>query len=300
MKILFMGTPDFACPSLERLYAAGYDICGVFTQPDKPKNRGMQLQAPPVKALALAHGTPVYQPQTLRDGEAASIIRGLGPDLIVVVAYGKILPKEILDLPPYGCINVHASLLPKYRGAAPIQWAVLNGEGETGVTIMQMAQGLDTGDVISTQKTEIFPQETAGGLFDRLKELGADLLVETIPAIMDGRAAKTPQDENLATYAPPLSRALSPVDWNRSAREIISQIYGQNPWPVATSTIAGREFKLYAAHVGEGTGEPGAVLSAGNDGLEVACGDGSVVITELQAPGKKRMGAGAYLRGKPL
>ena len=300
MRILFMGTPDFACPSLEGLYGAGYDICGVFTQPDKPKNRGMQLLPPPVKVLAQAHGTPVYQPKTLRDGAAVSLIQSLAPELIVVVAYGKILPKKILDLPPYGCINVHASLLPKYRGAAPIQWAVLNGERETGITIMHMAEGMDTGDMIAIRQTEIGPQETSGELFERLKDLGADLLAETIQTIADGTATRTPQDDTQATLAPMLNRDMSPVDWDQSADQIINQIRGLNPWPVATSVIADREFKFYAARKGPGRGQPGDVLSTGKDGLEIACGDGSVRITELQAPGKKRMDAGAYLRGNPL
>ena len=295
-----MGTPDFACPSLERLYGAGYDICGVFTQPDKPKNRGMQLAPPPVKVLAESHGTPVYQPKTLRDGDATALIRSLAPELIVVAAYGKILPKDILDIPPYGCINVHASLLPKYRGAAPIQWAVLNGDETTGVTIMHMAEGMDTGDMIATRQTEIGPRETSGELFERLKDLGADLLVETIQTIADGTATRTPQDDTQATLAPLLSRDMSPVNWDRPAEQIINQIRGLNPWPVATAVIGDREFKLYAARKGEGRGEPGNVLSTGKDGLEMACGDGSVVITELQAPGKKRMDAGAYLRGNPL
>ncbi|MCL2827858.1 MAG: methionyl-tRNA formyltransferase [Oscillospiraceae bacterium] len=300
MRILFMGTPDFACLSLEQLYETGHDICGVFTQPDKPKNRGMQLAPPPVKVLASFHGTPVYQPNTLRDGEAVSLIRSLAPELIVVVAYGKILPKEILDLPPYGCINVHASLLPKYRGAAPIQWAVLNGEQETGVTIMHMAEGMDTGDMIAIRQTEIGPQETSGELFERLKDLGARLLAETIQTIADGTATRIPQDDAQATLAPPLRRDMSPVDWDRPADQIMNQIRGLNPWPVATAIIGGREFKLYAARKGDGRDEPGTVLSTGKDGLEIACGDGSVVITELQAPGKKRMDAGAYLRGNPL
>jgi len=300
LRILFMGTPDFACLSLEQLYETGHDICGVFTQPDKPKNRGMQLAPPPVKVLASFHGTPVYQPNTLRDGEAVSLIRSLAPELIVVVAYGKILPKEILDLPPYGCINVHASLLPKYRGAAPIQWAVLNGEQETGVTIMHMAEGMDTGDMIAIRQTEIGPQETSGELFERLKDLGARLLAETIQTIADGTATRIPQDDAQATLAPPLRRDMSPVDWDRPADQIMNQIRGLNPWPVATAIIGGREFKLYAARKGDGRDEPGTVLSTGKDGLEIACGDGSVVITELQAPGKKRMDAGAYLRGNPL
>jgi len=298
-----MGTPAFACPSLEALYEAGHEVCGVFTQPDKPKNRGMQLAPPPVKELALSHGTPVYQPGTLRDGEAANRIRALAPELIVVVAYGKILPKEILDIPPYGCINVHASLLPKYRGAAPIQWAILNGEEVTGTTIMHMDVGLDTGDIIAQAELEIL-QDTAGELFHRLSLQGAKLLVNTIPAILDGTAKRIPQDHARATNAPPLNRDMSPVDWSRRAEEIINQIQGLNPWPMATATFHDKIFKLHAAHVGANSvrpsSTPGTILSAGEAGLEIACGDGSVMITRLQAPDKKPMAAGEYLRGNPL
>ena len=304
MRILFMGTPAFACSTLEALYEAGHDICGVFTQPDKPKNRGMQLTPPPVKELALFHGTPVYQPEKLRDGEAAKTIRDLTPELIVVVAYGKILPKEILDIPPHGCINVHASLLPKYRGAAPIQWAILNGERVTGITVMHMDEGLDTGDIIAMRETEILPCETSGQLFDRLCILGAELLADTIPAIAAGTATRTPQDHAIATHVPPLSRDMSPVDWSRAARAIIDQIQGLNPWPMATTEIDGKVFKLHTAHVGANcvrpSSPPGTILSADADGLEIACGDGSVVITHLQAPGKKPMAAGEYLRGNPI
>ena len=300
MRILFMGTPDFACPSLEGLYGAGHHICGVFTQPDKPKHRGMQLLPPPVKELAAGWGIPVYQPKSLKDGTAAGMIQSLRPELIVVVAYGKILPQEILDMASHGCINVHASLLPQYRGAAPIQWAILQGEEVTGVTIMQMDAGLDTGDIITAVETEISPRETAGDLFNRLKILGADTLVETVSAIEGGRVEKTPQNHEEASYAPPLTRDMSPVDWTRPAKEIVNQIRGLNPWPVATATIGGRELKLYEAHVGTGCGRAGDILSAGNDGLEVAAGSGSLVITQLQAPGKRRMSALDYMRGKPF
>ena len=300
MRILFMGTPDFARDSLDALYKAGHDICAVMTRSDKPKNRGMKLTPPPVKELALEHGTPVYQPKTLRDGEALALIQELNPDIIVVVAYAKILPQEILDLPPYGCINVHPSLLPKYRGAAPIQWAVLNGEEITGVTIMQMNAGLDTGDIISVEETEIFPAETSGELFGRLSIEGAALLVDTVAAIEAGTATRTPQDDAKSSYAHPIKRELSPVDWNRSAAEIVNQIRGLNPWPTATATIKGRDFKFHEAHIGEGQGEPGTIISAGKNGLEIAAGDGAVIITKLQAPGKKPMSAGDYLRGNPI
>ena len=300
MRILFMGTPNFARESLDALYKAGYDICAVMTRSDKPKNRGMRLTPPPVKELALAHGTPVYQPKTLRDGEAFTLIQDLDPDLIVVVAYAKILPQEILDLPPYGCINVHPSLLPKYRGAAPIQCAVLNGEETTGVTIMQMDAGLDTGDVITQRETEILPNETSGELFERLCIVGTELLVETIQMVIDGTATYTPQDSSLSSYAKPITRDMSPVDFTRTATQITNQIRGLNPWPTATVTIKDRAFKLLAAQTGEGKGDPGEVLQAGKNGLEIACGEGSVYITKLQAPGKKPMSAADYLRGNPI
>jgi len=300
MRILFMGTPNFARESLDALYKAGHDICAVMTRSDKPKNRGMHLTPPPVKELALAHGTPVYQPKTLRDGEALALIQDLSPDLIVVVAYAKILPQEILDLPPYGCINVHPSLLPKYRGAAPIQCAVLNGEETTGVTIMQMDAGLDTGDIITQREADILPDETSGELFERLCVVGAELLVETIQMIASRTATYMPQDSNLSSYAKPITRDMSPVNWTRTAFEITNQIRGLNPWPTATATIKDRDFKLLAAHPGTGEGAPGEVLQAGKSGLEIACGDGSVYITKLQAPGKKTMSAADYLRGNPI
>lgn len=295
-----MGTPEYARGTLEILYQAGCDICAVITQPDKPKGRGMQLQAPPVKELALKHGTPVYQPKTLRDAEALALIQKIAPDVIIVVAYGQILPQVVLDIPPKGCVNVHASLLPHYRGAAPIQRAILDGASVTGVTIMQMDAGLDTGDIITQCKTEILPNETSGELFERLCTIGADLLVETIRMIADGTATYTPQDGSLASYAKPLTRDMSPVDFTRTAFEIKNQVRGLNPWPMATATIKDREFKLYEVHAGEGVGEPGEILSAGKNGLEIACGDGSIIITKLQAPGKKPMAAVDYLRGNPI
>ena len=301
-RILFMGTPDFACVSLEALYEAGHEICAVITRADKPKNRGMQLTPPPAKELALSRGTPVYQPTTLRDGAAAAYIRGMAPELIVVVAYGKILPKEILDIPPHGCINVHPSLLPKYQGAAPIQWAILNGDETTGVSIMQMDEALDTGDVLAQEETEIGPNETAGQLFERLSIQGAKLLIDTIPAVTAGEIKGIPQDPELATYAKPIRRELSPVDWTRSVSEILCQIRGLIPWPMATTEIAAKVFKLHAAQAGRGDpgAPPGTVLSANEAGLEIACGDGSVIITRLQPPGKKPMAAADYLRGNPI
>ena len=302
MRILYFGTPDFACRTLEMIYAAGHMVCGVVTQPDKPKNRGMQLTAPPVKTLALAHGTPVHQPTTLRDEAALRLVQELAPDLIVVVAYGKILPRVILDVPTYGGINLHPSLLPKYQGATPIQQAILNGDRVTGVSVMVLDDALDQGDVLAQEETEILPYETSGQLFERLALQGARLLVDTIPAIFSGTVQPIAQDPLLATYAKPLSREMSPVDWGLSARSIVNQICGLNPWPMATAVFGGKLFKIHAAQVGQGelNAPPGTILSAGNAGLEVAAGAGSVIITTLQPPGKKPMAAGDYLRGNPI
>jgi methionyl-tRNA formyltransferase len=303
MKILFMGTPDFAVPSLEALLAAGHQVVGVFTQPDKPKNRGMKLQAPPVKVCAQVHDIPVYQPTKLRDGTALATIRELAPELIVVAAYGRILPQEILDAPPLGCINVHSSLLPKYRGSAPIHWAILNGDQETGVTIMHMALALDAGDIISQTVTPIDPNETVETLHDRLARLGADLLVKTVAEIRDGTAVRTPQEEDKVTLAPMLSRALSPMDFTRPARALHDQVRGLIPWPAAVTELNGIRCKIFATTVlDETTGKaPGTVLQADKKGLKLACGEGTVLqIDQLQADGGKRMLAPDYLRGHPI
>lgn len=303
MRIVFMGTPDFAVPSLKALLAAGHEIVGVFTQPDKPKNRGMKLTPSPVKVVAQEHQLSIYQPTTLKTDEAYDILVGLQPDLIAVAAYGKILPKRILDLPALGCVNVHSSLLPRYRGAAPINWAILNGDQETGVTIMYMAEGLDTGDIISQRATPIDPDETVESLHDRLAEIGAELLVETVTAIDTGTATRTPQDDSLSSYASMLSRDLSPIDFNKSAHQIHNQVRGLIPWPATSVEIGGTMFKIFSV---EETGESsektaGTVLGADKKGINVVCGDGKVLrILELQAPGKKRMRAVDYLRGHAL
>ena len=306
MRIVFMGTPEFAVPSLEGLIQAGHQVCGVFCQPDKPVGRHQnKLQAPPVKQTAVKHGIPVFQPTKLRDGTALEQLKELDPELIVVAAYGRILPDDILALPPKGCINVHSSLLPKYRGAAPINWAVINGEEETGVTIMYMATQLDAGDIIAQASTPIDSDETVETLHDRLAVLGGELLVKTVADLTAGTASRTPQDESKVTFAPLLSRALSPIDWTRSARDIHNQVRGLVPWP-ATSTdiLNGETVKVFAVQeTGESAGgkAPGTVLSAGKEGIAVACGDGKVLrITELQAPGSRRMSAAAYLLGHPL
>lgn len=304
MRILFMGTPEFAVASLKRLVEDGHELCGVLTQPDKPKNRGMKLIPTPVKEYALTKNLPVFQPQKARDGEAMSIVRQLNPELIVVAAYGKILPEELLNYPKYGSINVHSSLLPKYRGAAPINWAILNGEAETGVSIMYMAAALDAGDVIAQARTPIGPDEDAQTLTARLAELGAVTLSETVTALENGSATRTPQDESAFTYAPMLSRELSPIDWTRSAHAINCQIRGLIPWPAAsTDAVIGETMKVFrSVETGEQTAaKPGTVLTADKRGIAVACGDGKVLsLTEIQAVGGKRMSAADYLRGHPI
>ena len=303
MRILFMGTPDFAVASLSALLAAGHEVCGVFTQPDKPKNRGMKLQASPVKEFALAHDIPVFQPVKMRDGEAMGYIRDLDPALIVVAAYGRILPDDILDYPAHGCINVHSSLLPRYRGAAPINWAILNGDKTTGVTIMHMATELDAGDIILQGETDIGPDETAPELFDRLAALGGALLVEAVGQIERGEAARTPQTASEATYAPMLGRELSPMDWAKPAQTLHDQVRGLLPWPCATAEFGGVRCKVFSTAVLDGTMdlEPGTVAEAGKNGIVMACGGGSLLrVRELQPDGKKRMAAADFLRGHPL
>lgn len=303
MRIVFMGTPEFAVPSLRALVEAGHEVCGVFTQPDKPKNRGMKLQAPPVKEYALTQNIPVFQPLKMRDGEALGILRELAPELIVVAAYGKILPVEILQLPPRGCINVHSSLLPRYRGAAPINWAILNGEDESGVTIMYMAEGLDTGDMIAAASTPIAIDENAQQLHDRLADMGAALVTDVVRRMEAGEVTGTPQDDALSCYAPMLSKELSPIDWSRTARQIHDQVRGLYPWPSATAEIDGVRCKiLCTALTGETTDKAaGDFVQADKRGLKMACGDGRVLeIRELQPDGKKRMAASAFLLGHPV
>ena len=303
MRIVFMGTPDFAAASLKKLIDKKYDIAAVFTQPDKPRDRGMKLSYSPVKELALENNIPVYQPTKLRDGTATELIKSLDPDILVVVAYGRILPDDMLKVPKYGAINVHASLLPKYRGAAPIQWAVLNGDKITGVTTMYLASEMDTGDIIYTAETEIGEFETSGELFDRLMIMGAELLDRTLRDIEAGTAPRTPQDHSKASYVKMLDKSLSPIAWAKTPREVIKQIYGLQPWPVATAELDGKVFKIYSAEYTQNKTDkaPGSVVSAGKKGIEIACLDGeTVLITELQAAGKKRMKASDYLLGHPI
>lgn len=303
MRIVFMGTPDFAAASLKKLLDERFDVIGVFSQPDKPKGRGMELSFSPVKELALTAGIPVYQPEKMRDGTALAILRELRPDILVVVAYGHILPDELLVLPKYGAINVHGSLLPKYRGAAPIQWAVLNGDAVTGVSTMYLAHEMDTGDVIYTAETPIGEFETSGELFERLKVLGAELLVKTLRDIEAGTAPRTPQDHSKASYVTMLDKSLCPIDWNKKPRAVVKQICGLQPWPVATMELEGVTVKVFAAEYTDTRTDkaPGELVSAGEQGVEIACAGGETLrITQLQAPGKKRMAAADYLRGHPL
>lgn len=303
MRIVFMGTPDFAAASLKKLIDEKYDVVGVFTQPDKPRDRGMKLSYSPVKELAMENGIPVYQPTKLRDGTATELVKSLEPDILVVVAYGRILPDDMLEVPKYGAINVHASLLPKYRGAAPIQWAVLNGDKITGVSTMYLASEMDTGDIIYTAETEIGEFETSGELFDRLMVMGAELLDRTLRDIEAGVAPRTPQDHSSASYVKMLDKSLSPIDWAKTPREIIKHIYGLQPWPVATAELDGKAFKVYSAEYTQTKTlkSPGSIVSVGKQGIEIAClGGETVLITELQAAGKKRMKASDYLLGHPI
>ena len=302
MRLVFMGTPLFAVPSLKALVEAGHQVVGAFTQPDKPKNRGMKLIPTPVKALALEHGLRVLQPTSVKSEEVLQSVRELKPELLVVVAYGKILPKALLDIPTVAAINVHSSLLPKYRGAAPINWAVLNGEEETGVTIQHLGEELDAGDIIWTKKTPIDPQEDAGELYQRLALLGAQALSEAVAALAAGTAPRIPQVGDPGPYAGMLSREMSAIDWNKTAKEIVNQIRGLIPWPCASMELEGKRLKVYRGSVGGSTAAtPGTVVSAGKQGIAVAAGDGqTVVITQLQPEGGKRMAADAYLLGHPI
>ena len=301
MRIIFMGTPEFAAPAIDSLIAAGHEIAAVFSQPDKPKGRGYAMTPPSVKVKTLEHHIPVYQPTSMKDGEALKIFHEIQPDVGVVIAYGKILPKDILDAPQFGCINVHASLLPKYRGAAPIQWSVMDGESKTGVTTMQMDVGLDTGDMLMKCETAIDPDETAGELHDRLSEMGAELIVRTLDALQKGELKPQKQDDSLSCYAKMLTKELCAVDWSRSALEIHNQIRGLAPWPVATTILEGKKLKLHRSAL-SGMEVPeakcGEIISL--EPLTVKCGTGAIELLEIQAEGKKRMSAGDYLRGHKI
>ena len=303
MRVVFMGTPDIAAACLQRILADGFEVVGVYTQPDRPKNRGMKMAFSPVKEVAIAHNIPVFQPENFREDETVEQLAALKPDVCAVVAYGRILPQRVLDIPAFGCINIHASLLPCYRGSAPYQWAVLDGLTETGVSAMFLCREMDAGDVIELSKTPIDPDETAGELLERLTVLGADLLSKTLSEMTEKRVCGIPQNCELVTYAPMLDKSMSPIDWNKTARQVHNHVRGMNPWPVATTEIAGKRFKIYTTAVveEEGTcGEPGKLLEVTKTGLKVACGSGAVEIRVLQAEGGKRMAAPDYFRGHPL
>lgn len=301
MRVVFMGTPDIAATCLKKVLSDGFEVVGVYTQPDRPKGRGMKMVASPVKEVALAAGIPVFQPENFREEETVEALRELKPDVCAVVAYGRILPQKVLDVPKYGCINIHASVLPKYRGSAPYQWAVLDGLTETGVTAMYLCREMDAGDIIDVSKTPIGENETAGELLDRLAVLGADLLSKTLRRFAsEGKVPAVPQNPDEVSYAPMLDKTMCPIDWNKTARQVHNHVRGLHPWPVATMVLQGKTFKVHAAHVVSGSGTPGQILGLTKTGLVIACGEGAVEITSLQAEGGKRMAAPDYFRGHPL
>lgn len=299
-RIIFMGTPDFACPTLKILVDRGENLVAVFTQPDRPKGRGQKMQPPPVKLLAEQAGIPVYQPPKIRTPEVLEHILGLKPDLIVVVAYGQILPKALLDIPPKGCINVHASLLPKYRGAAPLNWCIANGETETGVTTMLMDVGLDTGPMLLKRSTEIAPDEDIESLNDRMSDMGALLLAETLDQLKAGNLKPEPQDDSISSYAPLLKKTDGLIDWSKTASDIRNQIRAFALWPGAYTEIHGNRVKLFKASASDGNAPCGTVVSATPEGIEVACGKGSLLILELQPSGGRRMDTASFLSGHPV
>ncbi len=300
MRVVFMGTPDIAAVCLEKILDDGFQVVGVYTQPDRPKGRGMKLVAPPVKELAIRRGIPVFQPENFKSPETVEQLVALRPDVCAVVAYGRILPQQVLDIPPRGCVNIHASLLPQYRGSAPYQWAVLDGLAETGVSAQFMKLEMDAGDVIDVEKTPIGENETAGQLLERLAVLGGRLLSRTLEAVALGTARGLPQDESRISFAPMLDKSMCLIDWGKTARQVHDQVRGLHPWPVATMELRGQLFKVHETRVVSGCGRPGQVLELTKTGLVIACGQGAVEIRSLQAQGGKRMAAADYFRGHPL
>ncbi|MDD2365601.1 MAG: methionyl-tRNA formyltransferase [Desulfuromonadaceae bacterium] len=297
LRIIFMGTPDFACPTLQKLIDRGEEIIAVITQPDRPKGRGQKLMPPPVKELAEKHTIPTYQPLKVRDPAFIELLSAMQPGIIVVVAFGQILPKALLDIPKYGCVNVHASLLPKYRGAAPLNWCIINGEHETGVTTMMMDVGLDTGDMLLSEKTELNENEDIASLHDRMSIMGADLLARTLDLLVIGNLAPEKQNNDESCYAPMLKKDDGIINWNNDARTIHNLVRGLAVWPVACSTIDGQTLKIYRTLIGEGTGKPGTVLQASKGFFEIACQSGSLFLLEVQLAGKKRLDCASFLSG---
>ena len=300
MRVVFMGTPDIAATCLKKIIADGFEVVGVYTQPDRPKGRGMKMVFPPVKEVAIANNLPVFQPENFREDETVEQLKALQPDVVAVVAYGRILPQRVLDLVPKGFINIHASVLPQYRGSAPYQWAVLDGLKETGVSAQFMVHAMDAGDVVGVSKTPIGPDETAGELLDRLAVLGADLLSETLTKYENKELIPVPQDETKVTMAPMLDKSMCPIDWTKTAQQIHDKVRGLHPWPVATMELQGKKFKVHATKIVPGSGKPGEILGLTKTGLKIACGDGAIEVTSLQAEGGKRMAAPDYFRGHPL
>ena len=296
-----MGTPDIAATCLKKILADGFEVVGVYTQPDRPKGRGMKMVFPPVKEVAIAHNIPVFQPENFREEETVEQLRALKPDVCAVVAYGRILPQKVLDIPTCGCINIHASLLPQYRGSAPYQWAVLDGLKETGVSAQHMVLEMDAGDVIDVAKTPIGENDTAGEVLDRLAVLGADLLSRVLNRAKCGdKCCGKPQCREEVTFAPMLNKTMCPIDWTKTAQQVHNQVRGLHPWPVATMELQGKKFKVHATRIVEGSGKPGEILGLTKTGLRIACGEGAVEIISLQAEGGKRMAAPDYFRGHPL
>lgn len=302
MRIVFMGTPEIAVPSLERLISDGHDLCAVVTQPDRPKGRGKKLAFSPVKEAAMRHELEILQPEKASQPDFLDRLRELNPDLIVVIAFGQILRKEVLDLPKYGCVNVHVSLLPKYRGAAPINWAIINGEEKTGVTTMFMDEGLDTGDIIKTREFRLDDEINAGQLHDIMMEEGADVLSQTVKAIEDGTAERIRQNDDESTYAPMMDRNLGHIDFKKSAVSIHNLVRGTVPWPGAWCESPYGKIKIWKTRIGQGQTdrEPGTIVSVGKQGIEVACGMGMLLIEEIQMPNKKRMHVSEYIKGNTI
>ena len=300
MRVVFMGTPDIAANCLKQIIADGFQVVGVYTQPDRPKGRGMKMVFSPVKEVALANNIPVFQPENFRADEDVAALAELKPDVVAVVAYGRILPQRVLDIPKLGCVNIHASLLPLYRGSAPYQWAVLDGLTETGVTAQHMALKMDAGDIIDVAKTPIGENETAGQLLDKLAVLGADLLSCVLTRFEKGDVAGTPQNEADVSFAPMLDKSMCPIDWNKTAQQVHNHVRGLHPWPVATMELKGQKFKVHETKIVDGKGVSGEILGLTKTGLVIACAEGAVEITSLQAEGGKRMAAPDYFRGHPL